>query len=49
MRKFKNKYFGFVLLLAGYMELIPCFASAGVLNDFYLQILQQIDLNIIWQ
>lgn len=36
----------FVLLLAGY-GLITLLASAGVLNDFYLQILQQIGINII--
>ena len=36
----------FVLLLAGY-GLIALLASAGVLNDFYLQILQQIGINII--
>ena len=36
----------FVLLLAGY-GLITVLASAGVLNDFYLQILQQIGINII--
>ena len=36
----------FVLLLAGY-GLIALFVSAGVLNDFYLQILQQIGINII--
>ena len=36
----------FVLLLAGY-GLITFLASAGVLNDFYLQILQQIGINII--
>lgn len=36
----------FVLLLAGY-GLITLLASAGVLNDFYLQILQQICINII--
>lgn len=35
-----------VLLLAGY-GLITLLASAGVLNDFYLQILQQIGINII--
>ena len=36
----------FVLLLAGY-GLIALLVSAGVLNDFYLQILQQIGINII--
>ena len=36
----------FVLFLAGY-GLITLLASAGVLNDFYLQILQQIGINII--
>ena len=36
----------FVLLFAGY-GLITLLASAGVLNDFYLQILQQIGINII--
>lgn len=36
----------FVLLLAGY-GLITLLTSAGVLNDFYLQILQQIGINII--
>ncbi|WP_151620810.1 branched-chain amino acid ABC transporter permease [Streptococcus intermedius] len=36
----------FVLLLAGY-GLITLLASAGVLNDFYLQILQQIGINVI--
>ena len=35
-----------MLLLAGY-GLITLLASAGVLNDFYLQILQQIGINII--
>ena len=36
----------FVLLLAGY-GLLTLLVSAGVLNDFYLQILQQIGINII--
>ena len=36
----------FVLLLAGY-GLLTFLVSAGVLNDFYLQILQQIGINII--
>ena len=36
----------FVLLLAGY-GLLALLVSAGVLNDFYLQILQQIGINII--
>ena len=36
----------FVLLLVGY-GLIALLVSAGVLNDFYLQILQQIGINII--
>ncbi|MEZ7570339.1 branched-chain amino acid ABC transporter permease [Streptococcus anginosus] len=36
----------FVLLLAGY-GLIALLVSAGVLNDFYLQVLQQIGINII--
>ena len=36
----------FVLLLAGY-GLIALLVSAGVLNDFYLQILQQMGINII--
>ena len=36
----------FVLLLAGY-DLLTLLVSAGVLNDFYLQILQQIGINII--
>ncbi len=36
----------FVLLLAGY-GLIALLVSAGVLNDFYLQILQQSGINII--
>ena len=36
----------FVLLLAGY-GLLSLLVSAGVLNDFYLQILQQIGINII--
>lgn len=36
----------FVLLFAGY-GLIALLVSAGVLNDFYLQILQQIGINII--
>lgn len=35
-----------VLLLAGY-GLLTLLVSAGVLNDFYLQILQQIGINII--
>ena len=36
----------FVILLAGY-GLLTLLVSAGVLNDFYLQILQQIGINII--
>lgn len=36
----------FVLLLAGY-GLLTLLVSAGVLNDFYLQILQQIGINVI--
>ena len=36
----------FVLLLAGY-GLLTLLVSAGILNDFYLQILQQIGINII--
>lgn len=36
----------FVLLLAGY-GLLTLLVSAGVLNDFYLQVLQQIGINII--
>ncbi|MBF7076357.1 branched-chain amino acid ABC transporter permease [Streptococcus sp. HF-100] len=36
----------FVLLLAGY-GLLTLLVNAGVLNDFYLQILQQIGINII--
>ena len=36
----------FVLLLAGY-GLLTLLVSAGVWNDFYLQILQQIGINII--
>ena len=36
----------FVILLAGY-GLLTLLVSAGVLNDFYLQILQQIGINVI--
>ena len=36
----------FVLLLAGY-GLLTLLVSTGVLNDFYLQILQQIGINVI--
>ena len=36
----------FVIFLAGY-GLLTLLVSAGVLNDFYLQILQQIGINII--
>ncbi len=36
----------FVLLLAGY-GLLTLLVGAGVLNDFYLQILQQIGINVI--
>ena len=42
----KVKILWFVLLLAGY-GLLTLLVSAGVLNDFYLQILQQIGINII--
>ena len=45
-KNFKINILWFVLLLAGY-GLITLLASAGVLNDFYLQILQQIGINII--